>query len=211
MRKPLLVLHRIVISYLAVYAPVVVVLRFVIDDPRQIVRRSLLDIANVLGFVWVLCLPYLPVSVLLRRDVRERLMSRLAGVREGDEREQVITGQAARATFLLMLALQLVFLAMSLTSVYLARDDGGRGLFAVTVDFDPREHLRTTAAVASGGMTATVPGRFELKTWLLPPGAALVLMLLIAVQVLAFRLFSAPPYAGTRSLGGFGATRRNAR
>jgi len=209
MRNPLPALHRAVISYLVGYAPVMVLLMFLIDDPRQIARGSLLDIANTLGFVWVLCLPYLPLSLLLRREVRERLMGRLAGVREGDEREQVITGHAARATFLLTLALQLVFLAMSLTSVHLVRNADESGLFAVGVGFDSREHLRTTAAVASSEMTATVPSRMELKTWLLPPGAALVLMLLIAVQVLAFRLFSARPYAGTQSFGDFGETIRN--
>src|ERR1700685_3645477 len=59
------------------------------------------DFINNAAGVWFLCAPVAPITLLLDRTRRERAMARLCGLREGDERERVVTGEAARSALLL--------------------------------------------------------------------------------------------------------------
>jgi len=49
----------------------------------------------------------------------ERAMAWLCGLREDDERERVVTGEAARATLLLALSLEALLLVLSLVNAQL--------------------------------------------------------------------------------------------
>ncbi|MEK7413928.1 MAG: hypothetical protein AAB263_11490, partial [Planctomycetota bacterium] len=85
-------------------------------------QTSWRGLLNGAAFAWILCVPIAPLSFLFDRASRERAMARLCGLRNGDERERAVTGDAARATLLLALSLQMILLVMSMISVRLSWD-----------------------------------------------------------------------------------------
>jgi hypothetical protein len=158
--------------------------------------RSLL---NGAAFAWVLCAPIAPLELLLDRERRERAMARLCGLREGDERERAVTGEAARATLLLGLSLEVVLLVLSLVSVHLVWDPTApkgakHGLVEVGMSFNSSRHLdpfdgASVPAKASGNA-------LEAGGYLLSPSAFPVLAVLILVQLAAFKAFALRRYEG---------------
>lgn len=153
-------------------------------------------VLNNLGLAWVLSLVYLIASLVFYKVFREKLMARLAGFREGDEREHIVTSEAARATFLLTLSVQIVFLILSLTSVHIVRNPDGHGFLSIGMGFG-MEHLNLGKETGAAPVPAPVnPAGMEFKTYILPPGTTLILLALILTQLLAFRLFSRRRYEG---------------
>ena len=155
--------------------------------------RAFLDNA---AFAWILCLPAAPITLLLDRSRRERAMAWLCGLREGDERERAVTGDAARSTLLLALSLQTVLLVMSLMSAHLIWNPlakkGERGLITVGITFDPSRHLDPFGNTTP----ANAPKVGTFGGFLLTPSAFPVLALLILIQIAAFKAFSGKRYAG---------------
>ncbi|MBI3565896.1 MAG: hypothetical protein HY079_11910 [Elusimicrobia bacterium] len=164
-------------------------------EPLAAWRRAV----NSAAFGWVLCAPVAPLSLLLDRARRERAMGRLCGLREGDERERVITGEAARTTLLLGLSLQVVLLVLTLVSVRLDYDPTkpkgqGRGLLQVGLSFSTERHLDPFGAAVA----PPAPARENtvLDGYVLTPAAFPVLALLILAQLAAFKAFSLRRYDG---------------
>lgn len=75
---------------------------------------------NILGInlmVWFAMVVLFMASLVLIPQLREKTLSRLANIRENDEREAYITGQAARKAYLTTLSLGLFLLFFSLFSL----------------------------------------------------------------------------------------------
>jgi len=139
-------------------------------------------------------------------------MARLCGLREGDERERTITGEAARATLLLALSLQAILMVMSLVSVRLSWDPDvppgeKRGLLSVGMSFSSSEHLNPFGSAPEEPSTATLgmpprPQGREIAIaggFLLSPSAFPVLALLVLIQLAAFKLFALRRYEGSQA------------
>lgn len=169
--------------------------------------RSLL---NGAAFAWVLCAPVAPLSLLLDRARRERAMARLCGLREGDERERAVTGEAARATLLLALCLEIVLMVLSLVSVRLSWDPnapkgGHHGTLSVGMAFSSSRHLDPFGASLEkadwkvlGAAPETPKKEIEMGGgFLLAPSTFPVLILLVLAQLAAFRSFALRRYEGT--------------
>lgn len=165
---------------------------------------------NVGAFVWVLCVPVAPLSLLLDRTRRERAMALLCGLREGDERERIITGEAARATLLLALFLQVVLLVMTMITVRLVWDPTlpkgtEHGLVACGLSFSTERHLNPFGVPAEPpaektfGTSLENPSRnaMEVTGYLLSPSAFPVLALMILIQLAAFKAFAMRRYEGS--------------
>lgn len=154
---------------------------------------------NTGAFLWVLSAAAWPLTLLLDRARRERAMARLCGLKEGDERERAITGDAARGAFLFSLALQSVLLALTLVSVELAYDPAAKargekgGTLSVGLSFSSERHLDP-----SGG----APSRPETGSgwrWggpVIAPSSFPVLAVLILLQLAAFRFHATKRYEG---------------
>jgi hypothetical protein len=153
---------------------------------------------NTAAFVWVLCAPVWPITLLLDRERRERAMARLCGLREGDERERAVTGEAARATLLLGLALQSVLLVLSLTTVKVVwnpQEKGEKkGSLAAGLGFSSSRHLDPFGVPAEEPDPA--PRGVSAGGYLLAPSTFPVLAVLILVQLAAFRLYAGRRYEG---------------
>ncbi|MBI3299348.1 MAG: hypothetical protein HYZ75_14365 [Elusimicrobia bacterium] len=158
--------------------------------------RSLLNYA---AFAWVLAAPLVPIRFLFDRERREAAMARLCGLREGDERERAVTGEAARATLLLGLSLQVVMLVLSLISVRLSYDpalpEGQKGLLQVGMGFDSGRHLDPFGAAPTPEGDR---GRaLDIGGYVLSPAAFPVMALLILAQLAAFKAFALRRYEGS--------------
>jgi len=165
---------------------------------------------NTAAFAWVVCAPVAPLTLLVDRRRREKTMAKLCGLREGDERERIVTGEAARATLLLALSLQVILLALSLTSVRIAWDTKAppkakHGILSVGMGFSSALHLDpfgTPSADAqkgflSLGAVAPNPGETPIAGgFLLAPSAFPILLLMILAELLAFRAFATSRYSG---------------
>ena len=199
MKKYLAWIHRCAVGYAVLFSPFCILIgywvsRYGENGPAGRVPNYLFHVLMNLGFVWVLCLAYCVLALLFHKTFRESLLSRLAGFHEQDERERLVTARAARATFLLTLALQIALLIMSLTAVHVVRTPDGHGSLSIWIglrsdDFDVR--ARPAAPAPS-----EPPLSLDYERHLVPLNAAPVLLLTILVQLGGFRLFSRRRYAG---------------
>ncbi|OGS01763.1 MAG: hypothetical protein A2V88_12555 [Elusimicrobia bacterium RBG_16_66_12] len=172
--------------------------------PTSLWRTMLNDAA----FAWVLCAPAAPLTLLLDRSRRERAMSRLCGLREGDERERLVTAEAARSTLLLALSAEVIMLVLTMVSVNLvwnpAAPKGAKhGLLQVGMSFSSARHLDPFGAAAGpqsmlkvGDTLEAGRSAMEFGGYVLSPSAFPILALLILVQLAAFKGFALRQYEG---------------
>jgi hypothetical protein len=190
MRSLLARVHKSVLAYALWGWPVVLLdagLDAWLGDPATLWRHVL----NDAGFAYVLCAAAALITLVADRERRERVMARLCGVREGDERERAVTGDAAKTTLLLSLSFQLVLLVLSLTTVSLVWDAAApkgtpHGTLSVGLKFSSADHLN---AFHNPGTQA--------KGYVLPPASFPILLVLILLQIGAFKAFSGKRYEGT--------------
>jgi hypothetical protein len=157
---------------------------------------------NDAGFAYVLCAAIGLATIVIDKARRERAMAWLCGVREGDERERAVTGDAAKTTLLLSLSFQFVLLVLSLTTVHLVWNASApkgtpHGMLAVGLKFSSSQHLSALGfEPAPPASTTTEPGRVVISGFLLPPATFPTLLALILLQIAAFKAFSRRRYEG---------------
>ncbi|HEX4047380.1 MAG TPA: hypothetical protein VH309_06075 [Elusimicrobiota bacterium] len=201
MKKALVKLHNAALAYV-VWGWPVVLLDAALDawagEPAPLWRRLL----NDAGFAYVLCAAAALVTLVLDKSRRERAMAKLYGVREGDERERAVTGDAAKTTLLLSLSFQIVLLVLSLTTVQLVWNAAApkgtpHGLLSVGLKFSSSDQLGAFGfSSAAAAAVPGEPGRVLLNGYLLTPAAFPILLALILLQLAAFKAFSRRRYEG---------------
>jgi hypothetical protein len=75
--------------------------------------QILWDVLGIHLLVWLAVFLYLFIMLVLSATMREMLLTRLARIKERDEREDFIVGRAARASWLSTLALMMFMLIVS--------------------------------------------------------------------------------------------------
>lgn len=201
MKKILVRLHKAVLAY-ALWGWTIMLLDAGLDawlgEPASWWRNAL----NDAGFAYILCAAAALITLVADRDRRERVMARLCGVREGDERERAVTGEAAKTTLLLSLALQVVLLVLTLTTVQLVWNAAApkgtpHGLLSVGLKFSSSDQLGAfRLAPPAAAAVPAEPGRVLINGYLLPPAAFPILLVLILLQLAAFKAFSRRRYEG---------------
>lgn len=207
MKNILVRLHKTLMAYFAWGWPLVVA-DAALDMWAGPPHASWRGILNGAAFAWILCAPVAPITLLLDRGRRERAMARLCGLREGDERERAVTGEAARATLLLALSLQAVLLVMCLVNWRLEWDPvvpkgEKHGVLSVGLAFSSSQHLDPFGTPLEGKPdmirlgAPSAPGAIEwVGGFLISPSAFPILALLMLIQIGAFKVFSGRRYEG---------------
>jgi uncharacterized membrane protein (DUF373 family) len=77
------------------------------------IRGGFWDIFAWFFIVWILDLFYVVIKMLFSRKLRNIVMAKMAGVKERDERESIVAGNAAKFSFLSTFAILLVMLLFS--------------------------------------------------------------------------------------------------
>ncbi|HRY30462.1 MAG TPA: hypothetical protein P5079_10560 [Elusimicrobiota bacterium] len=94
-----------------------------LDDMRNAVS-PLRQVNNVGGFVfasWMLMTMYLSLKLIFSGSFRDAVLSRITFLKERDEREKLFSGQAAKTTFMLTLAVLFFLLSLSCFEVSVYR------------------------------------------------------------------------------------------
>ena len=141
---------------------------------------------NAGGLVLALWVPtpfVLSFRLLVSGPLRDALLTRIAGMKERDEREVQLTGRATRTTFLLTLSLLLFLLCLSCfqVSVY-----GISGQDAVDgkdkcITLGLRVELLNDSAAAAAAAAAQTPGRRDIFTYAALPVSVTGVILLLLV------------------------------
>ncbi|MFI5363512.1 MAG: hypothetical protein ACHQ49_16210 [Elusimicrobiota bacterium] len=201
MKNILAKFHKAALAYVVWGWPIVLIdaaLDAWQGEPAALWRHLL----NDAGFAYVLCAAIGLATLMIDKARRERAMAWLCGVREGDERERAVTGDAAKTTLLLSLSFQLVLLILSLTTVQLVWNAAApkgtpHGMLSVGLKFSSSQHLGAFGfAPPAAAPIPDAPGRVMINGFLLPPAAFPILLALILLQIASFKAFSRRRYEG---------------
>jgi hypothetical protein len=201
MKSLLAKLHKASLAYVVWGWPIVLIdaaLAAWRGEPTVLWRHLL----NGAGFAYVLCAAAALITLVIDKARRERAMAWLCGVREGDERERAVTGDAAKTTLLLSLSFQVALLVLSLTTVQLVWNAAApkgtpHGMLTVGLKFSSAQHLGVFGVSTSGAPAApSAPGRVVIDGYLLSPSSFPILLALILLQIGAFKAFSRRRYEG---------------
>jgi phosphotransferase system glucose/maltose/N-acetylglucosamine-specific IIC component len=187
--------HKIVIGYFVIALPLVS-LAWLICPAIQSTAESwgspALEWANAIsGFLfgaWMVAALYIGVSLVVSKAFREQLLRKITGIKERDEREELIVARSARNTFLLTLGLLIFLFLLNVFQVRLAevppekQFGGKKHEISLGLKLSPLESDSDPKAAPDGLRT-----QFHYD---FPVSVSGILILLIAVQVGSFYIYS---------------------
>ena len=133
--------------------------------------------------LWFSALPLFLILLIVAPSVREKTLKRLANLKDEDEREENITGRAARFAYISSLSVLILLLFVSVLSLDVTRlpegetVDGHHGTVAIGLHFDLLDKSQT----APGGDTL-----FALNG--LPLSKSAIVLVLLFWQLLSFNI-----------------------
>lgn len=136
--------------------------------------------------LWFAMLTIFMISIVIVPTVREKALRRLANLQERDEREEYITGKAARASYVATLSLTLLLLFFSMFNFSYAKLEHtlpGKPAHNVAIGFGYHLFAETTPAKPGNQGVITV-----LDTSSYALSASTLLMILLGWQLIIFNL-----------------------
>lgn len=151
--------------------------------PRMIPLHTIGDdlFSTVFGFLlllWLVSLVVFLLKLLISENYRSDCFVRLAGIKERDERDELIVGKAAKSSFLLTLSVLLILFFVS-TWRFGAQPAEDKTVHSLTIGHLNLSELSSVTDNVSGKVLSPIPAS---KT--------AVLLLIIFIQVGSFRYFS---------------------
>ncbi len=110
---------KLAFTYFVGLSPVIIIFMIwavVTDFMNQTTSGLGWDIFGWVFIAWVIDLIYIVTKMLVSQTVRNVVMARLAGIKERDERESEVAGNAAKFSFLATLALLIFMLVFSVST-----------------------------------------------------------------------------------------------
>lgn len=148
--------------------------------------ETLWQVAQFNLLIWLMAVLCLISSLIFFENDRNRVLLKLAGIRERDERESFITGIASKSTFLSTIALLILLLFLSLIQLRIeALPTGGQGegtdiSLSLGIGFGSDEEAKSEEAA----------GEVLFDYNHLPLTQPVLLVLLILWQFAAYRYFA---------------------
>jgi len=144
-------IDKYLIKYVIWSLPAVVILLIwgSIGDPDVLsgsegITRFFWDTLGWVFMIWVVISFYLTLKTVFSQKFRDHFLSKIARIKERDEREEVISGHAAKFAFLSTLAMLLFFLFLSIFTFTigkypeeLTKKDDKRGYISLGMEFKP--------------------------------------------------------------------------
>jgi hypothetical protein len=110
--------------------------------------RLLNSLAGLVIALWMTLSLYLSVRLMVSVPFRDQVIAKLTFIRERDEREAILTGKAARTTFLTSLAILIFLFCLSCFQVSIYRVpperavDGKTGIVSLGLGFNLLQHSK---------------------------------------------------------------------
>ncbi len=141
-------IDRLAYKYVLYVLPLVGVLLVwgLIEDPTALsvstgTKRIVWDFLGWFFMAWVALSFYLSVRLVLSSENRNAFLKRLVKIKDSDEREEYITGQAAKFSLLSSVAILFMFLFLSLIRVSVNKDinptEGKKGSISIGMNITP--------------------------------------------------------------------------
>jgi len=160
---------------------------FKVIDQAAPVTALLYDLSGLFIALWMALVLYLALRLVVSADLREQVLVRLTFIRERDEREAMLVGQATKTTFLLTLAVLLFLFCLSSFQVSIYRVaqeqavNGKTGMVSLGFNF---QILDTQAKTAD----AVVKQKDIFSYTRLPISNTALILFLIIWQIAVFNL-----------------------
>lgn len=175
--------------YLVASSPVILILIIVaiVKDFKNMSGEGLgWDLLGGIFIAWVLTIFYLVTKMVFNKSIREIVMTKLAGMKERDERESLVAGSASKFSFLSTLALLLCLFAFSVTTVTIKKHpkdlNNKRGLIALGLNINAIDETAFTHEQKGDEES------FNYKT--LPLSKPIIFLLLIFWQIGSYHLIA---------------------
>ena len=143
-------LDKLIFRYVTIaLIPVIVLLVWgSVSDPDKLsmslgATRFFWDTLGWVFMIWIVAMLYLVLKMVFRRGFRETVLSRVALIKARDEREELISGEAAKFSFLSTMAIMVLILFFSLFTITVGknaegtRGDDKHGFISVGMNFYP--------------------------------------------------------------------------
>ena len=114
-------INQFVFQYLKWVSPVAAIAA-VLSVIHKSATGWVIDFLGVMTILWILFLVYIVVAMVFQIDLRHQFVRKIAGLKESDEREVFITGQASKNTFILTSALVVLFLFLSVIRIEVSKN-----------------------------------------------------------------------------------------
>lgn len=111
---------RLIQAYLVISFPFVVafgVFGYLVHTDSNMIESVVRNILSFIFLTWIAVLCIFLVLLIILPSVRESTIRRLANLKERDEREQYITGKAARASYIAGLSMMIILFFISVIEV----------------------------------------------------------------------------------------------
>jgi len=105
--------------------------------------RIFWDTLGWVFMIWIVSSFYLVIKMVIQKNFRDIVLGKAAGIKERDERESIISGEAAKFSFLSTMAILLFFLFLSVFTITIAKHPDGidksgkRGHISIGMNFFP--------------------------------------------------------------------------
>ena len=132
--------------------------------------------------IWFLCLLIFMILLVFRKDTQEATIKQLAGIKERDEREQIVMALAARRSFVATTALLIFLFFVSCFTVSVARlpdntVDGKKSSLSIGFNFSGTDKKTTSSS----------DGKVMFEHHDLPLSKSAILLIVLVWQVSVFR------------------------
>ena len=155
-------------------------------DHGNVYLNLLNSFAGLVFALWMTLALYLSVRLMVSGSFRDQVLAKITFIREGDEREAMLTGKATRTTFLTSLAILIFLFCLSCFQVSIYRlppekaIDGKTGIVSLGLGFNFLENSEQ----AKSGKTVEKKNIFSYTG--LPVSSATVILILIAWQIISY-------------------------
>ncbi len=132
--------------------------------------------------IWFICLLIFMVLLVFRKDTQESSIKHLAGIKERDEREQIVMGLAARRSFVATTALLIFLFFVSCFTLSVARlpdntVDGKKSSLSIGFKFSGTDRKTTSST----------DGKVMFEHHDIPLSKSAILLIVLVWQVSVFR------------------------
>lgn len=184
MRKKVLhVIHRFILWY-ALVAGILLPFYFGLQQQCALFRNhTVVVVMNILALFMMIGVFYFLLALLLNPAFRGIFVSRLAGIRERDEREEYVTGRALRTTFLLTISMQIVVILLAFMQISITPTPDGHHNLIMGMGLVTKSHFDVLQRSVQPGCPSVLPAHY-----------AGLFIILLAGQLILFRIFSRKYY-----------------
>lgn len=153
----------------------------VILDHNSLLLRMAWEVLSWNLMMWFLILFFYLILLVVHPSTRETTITRLTRIKERDEREQIITGQAARSSFLVTLSLLILLLFVSVFSVDVSKvpeteiREGRTKTLSIGLNFSLIDRSNTETVSSGNGTIFATSG--------IPVSKSAIVLLIIVCQV----------------------------